>query len=63
MMGFAALRPTSTTMLPSSRNVRTSGEPLSVKITAVDAKSVSASIDSSDAGIVALASARSHRIC
>ncbi len=61
-LGLALPVPISTTMLRSSRNVCTSGSPLSEKITAAESNSLAASIDSSVGGIVALASARSHRI-
>ncbi len=61
-LGLAPSWPTSTTMLRSSRNVRTCGVPLSAKVTATESSSTSASIDSSVGGNAALASARSHLI-
>ncbi len=53
----------STTMLRSIAERATVGEPLRVKVTMTESKSISASIDSSVAVKAALASARSHLIC
>ena len=61
-LGLAPSWPTSTTMLRSSRKVRTCGVPLNAKLTATESSSTSASIDRRVGGIAALASARSHLI-
>ncbi len=61
--GLAPSRPISTTMLRSSRKVRTSGVPLRVKTTATESKSTSASIDFRVGGSDALTSARSQFTC
>ena len=57
---LAPSSPISTTMLRSSRKVRTSGAPLRVKTTATVSKSTSASMDFRVCGSEALASARSR---
>ena len=49
-------------MLRSSRKVRTSGVPLSEKVTVAESSSTSASIERKVFGIAARASARSHLI-